>query len=126
MRTYIWEREGWPAFTWDANSLAAPLQDARYAQGYLAGRLKSLATDFRAEAGVEAMTEEIVRSSQIEGEKLNVAGVRSSIARRLGLDAPKPQRREAALGELMLDVTQGYRKPLTKARLCNLASAAVR
>ena len=83
---YIHERPRWPDFTWDLAALAEPLATVRYRQGLLFGRMSALGFYVRAEAGLTAMTMDVVKSSAIEGEKLDVAQVRSSLARRLGLE----------------------------------------
>jgi Fic family protein len=117
---YIHKLPNWPAFTWDANALAGPLATVRHKQGKLLGRMESLGFGLRAEASLTTLTTDVVRSSAIEGENLNPEEVRSSIARRLGLDAaglPKAGRDVEGIVELMLDATQNHRAPLTKQRL---------
>src|SRR5258708_2400257 len=83
---YIWERPDWPDLTWDSAHLAALLGQASREQGRLLGRMQDLGFDLRREAQLNTLTEHVVRSSEIEGEKLDSDQVRSSIARRLGMD----------------------------------------
>src|SRR5687767_2836141 len=93
--TYIHELSEWPTMTWDTGALAQALAAVRHKQGRLLGRMEYLGFELRAEASLSALTTEVVRSSAIEGERLDDREVRSSIARRLGLDAaglPVPDR----------------------------------
>ena len=83
---YIHERPDWPTFQWDIAKLAEQLAAIRHKQGLLLGRMNALGFSIRAEAGLETLTLDVVKSSAIEGESLNVAQVRSSLARRLGID----------------------------------------
>ena len=85
--TWIHERPEWPDFTWDDATVGALLADVRHKQGRHLGNLEALGFDLRTEARVSVLTNEVVRSSAIEGEHLDPAQVRSSIARQLGLDA---------------------------------------
>jgi len=117
---YIHEQTGWPEFTWDADSLASALAAVRHKQGRLLGRMESLGFDLRAEAGLAVLTSDVVKSSAIEGEKLDPEQVRSSIARRLGLSIaglPKAGREVEGVVEMMLDATRNFKKPLTTQRL---------
>jgi Fic family protein len=117
---YIHERTGWPGFRWDHEPISARLVDVRHRQGLLIGRMKGLGFQLRAEAVLNSLTEEVLKSSEIEGEALDRDQVRSSIARRLGLDIggllPADRNVEGVV-EMMLDATQGYDKPLTGRRL---------
>ena len=88
MKTYIHQRPEWPHFQWDSRILAGPLADLRHRQGRLLGRMESLGFSLRQEAELESLTLEVVKSSEIEGERLPADHVRSSIARRLGMDVP--------------------------------------
>lgn len=117
---FIHERKGWPEFTWDGDSLAGPLAAARHKQGRLLGRMEALGFDLRVEASLAVLTSDVVKSSAIEGETLNPREVRSSIARRLGLDPaglPKAGRDVEGVVEMMLDGTRRFDKPLTRKRL---------
>src|SRR5690348_6900977 len=116
MATYIHELEGWPHFRWDDRALAARLAAVRHRQGRLIGRMESLGFDLRADAVLETLTEDVVKSSEIEGAILDREQVRPSVARRLGMDiaALTPVDRDVeGVVEMMLDATQGYRAPLT-------------
>ncbi len=117
---YIHELEDWPAFSWDHNVLAEPLAAVRHRQGRLIGRMEGLGFDLRSEATLRTMTEEVVKSSEIEGENLDRNQVRSSIARRLGMDigglVPADRDVEGVV-EMMLDATQNHEKELTDERL---------
>ena len=117
---YVHETEGWPKLTWDGDTLATPLASVRHKQGRLLGKMESLGFDLRAEAGLIVLTNDVVTSSAIEGETLNPDEVRSSIARRLGLDVaglPRAGRDVEGIVEMMLNATGKFSEPLTKERL---------
>jgi Fic family protein len=117
---WIHEHDNWPDFTWDAKVLASKLADVRHQQGRLLGRMEGLGFDLRREASLETLTSDVVKSSAIEGEILNPEEVRSSIARRLGLDMAgfvPASRHVEGIVDMMLDATQKFSKPLTKDRL---------
>jgi Fic family protein len=120
MQVSIHDRPDWPHFKRDRDRLAAPLAAVRHHQGRLIGRMEALGFQLRAEAALYSLTEEVVKSSEIEGEQLDRGQVRSSIARRLGLDigalTPADRHVEGVV-EMMLDATQNYRAPLTEKRL---------
>ena len=100
MMTYIHELPDWPDFTWDTQALAQALSAVRHKQGKHLGKMEALGFDLRTEASVTALTSEIVKSSAIEGEQLDTNEVRSSIARKLGLDVaglPTPGRERILL-----------------------------
>jgi len=84
---YIHELQDWPKFRWDKDRLAEALASVRHRQGRLIGRMEALGFDLRQEAVLQTLTSDIVKTSEIEGEKLEAEQVRSSIARRLGMDA---------------------------------------
>src|ERR1700751_3035960 len=86
MSIYIHELRDWPTFTWDASKLARKLAAVRNHQGRLTGRMEELGFQLKKEANLEALTEEVTKSSEIEGEVLSREQVRSSLARRLGVD----------------------------------------
>jgi len=118
---FIHELAGWPKLTWDGGALYTSLAAVRHQQGILLGRMESLGFEPRTEAGLEVMTDEVVKSAGIEGESLDPGEVRSSIARRLGLDAAglaRPSRNVEGIVEMMLDATGRFDEPLTKQRLC--------
>jgi Fic family protein len=110
-RTYIHERKGWPGFHWDGARTAARLVDIRHRQGRLIGRIEGLGFQLREEAVLNTLTEDVLKSSEIEGETLDRDRVRSSIARRLGIDigglTPADRHVEGVV-ETILDATQRY------------------
>ncbi|MCA1324920.1 Fic family protein [Herbaspirillum sp. alder98] len=117
---YIWSDEAWPAWQYDLERLAHPLSEVALAQGILLGRLMDIGADQRDMASLTALTEDVVKTSAIEGETLNVASVRSSLARRLGVDigALTPADRHIdGVVEMILDATQNFDLPLTQERL---------
>jgi len=117
---YLHEAKGWPHFTWQVDSLVAPLSAVRYQQGLLLGKMHALGYPLQNEATLAALTEETVKSSAIEGAALNPESVRSSLARRMGLSvagAPPADRHIEGIVEMMLDATQNSTAPLTDERL---------
>lgn len=117
---WVHEHQNWPNFTWDMESLASKLADIRHRQGRLLGRMEGLDFELKCEASLSTLTNDVVKSSAIEGENLNPEEVRSSIARRLGIDIAGliPASRDVeGIVEMMLDATQQFFKPLTKDRL---------
>jgi len=117
---YIHERPEWPDLEWSAEKLSKSLAQVRHQQGRLLGRMESLGFQLQAEACLQTLTEEVVKSSEIEGEILDRNQVRSSIAQRLGIDigALTPAERQVeGVVELMLDATQKYDQALTAERL---------
>jgi Fic family protein len=120
MAKYIHESKDWPRFRWDQSDLARRLGAVRHIQGRLLGRMEALGFALRAEAVLRTLTEDVLKSSEIEGEVLARQQVRSSIARRLGMDigalAPKNRNVEGVV-EMMLDATQNFAAPLTAERL---------
>ncbi|HEX3863660.1 MAG TPA: Fic family protein [Stellaceae bacterium] len=117
---YIYDLPDWPKFHWDQMALAEPLAALRHRQGRLVGRMEALGFRLRSEAVLQTLTDDVLKSSEIEGEKLDHDQVRSSIARRLGMDigglTPADRSVEGVV-EMMLDATQKYDQPLTKERL---------
>lgn len=123
---YIYERDGWPRFAWDAALLAEPLAAIRHRQGRLIGSMEALGFNLRQEAVLQTLTADVLKSSEIEGEQLDAEQVRSSIARRLGMDvgALKPADRNVeGVVEMMLDATGRYDRPLTEDRLFDWQAA---
>lgn len=117
---YIHELQHWPRFDWDRDRLVIPLADVRHRQGRLIGHMEALGFNLRQEAVLQTLTTDVLKSSEIEGEKLDAEQVRSSIARRLGMDvgALKPADRNVeGIVEMMLDATRQYDQPLTAERL---------
>jgi len=120
MRNYIHHLKSWPRFHWNHGQVAELLAFARIEQGRLLGRMEHLGFPLRQEALLATLTEDVVKSSEIEGEKLNEEAVRSSVARRLGMDAgglDKIDRNIDGVVEMMLDATRHFDKPLTAERL---------
>ena len=117
---YIHERDDWPRLYWDQEGLANQLAAVRHRQGRLIGRMEALGFRLREEAVLSTLTQDVLKSSEIEGEILDIDQVRSSLARRLGLDigalTPADRHVEGVV-ELMLDATQKYEESLTEERL---------
>jgi len=117
---YIHELPHWTDLKWDNARLLPLLADVRHRQGRLLGRMERLGFQLRAEASLKTLTSDVVKSSAIEGEVLDAAQVRSSIARRLGLDfggIVKVSRDVEGVVEMMMDATRNYSEPLTEERL---------
>jgi Fic family protein len=117
---YIWEQLGWPQFTWNRERIAEPLAAVRHKQGILIGHMGALGFNLRQEAVLQTLTSDVLKSSEIEGERLDAEQVRSSIARRLGIDigALKPADRNVeGVVEMMLDATRPFNEPLSAERL---------
>jgi len=117
---YIHERQDWPEFRWDRERLAEPLAAVRHQQGRVIGHMEALGFQLRQEAVLQTLTADVIETSEIEGEKLDAEQVRSSLARRLGMDvgALKPADRDVeGVVEMMLDATRSYDSPLTAERL---------
>ena len=118
---YIHQRPTWPKLSWNSSKVLPLLAEVRHRQGRLLGSMESLGFDLRNEANLAALTADVIKSSAIEGETLNADQVRSSIARRLGLEFAgtiAASRDVEGFVEMMLDATQNYSDPLTKKRLC--------
>lgn len=117
---YIWELPDWPHFRWNAELLLNPLGKAHLKQGRLLGKMMQLGFELRLEAELLALTEEAVKSADIEGERLDPSSVRSSVARRLGVPGaaldPEDRRTEGMVA-MMLDATSQLDTPLTRERL---------
>ncbi len=117
---YIWQLPDWPRFHWDQERLAKVLAQAHHDQGRLLGRMEALGFPLRQEAVLRTLTQDVLKSSEIEGQMLDPDQVRSSIARRLGIDIGglKPADRDVeGVVEMMLDATRGYDRPLTEERI---------
>jgi Fic family protein len=117
---YIWQSRGWPRLHWDDSALAGLLANVSREQGRLLGKMEGLGFDLRTEAHLRTLTEDVVKSSEIEGEKLPPEQVRSSIARRLGLDLAglvPADRNVDGVVEMMFDATSQYEEALTEDRL---------
>lgn len=117
---YIWQAPEWPAMHYDLSALAAPLAEVSRAQGVLLGRLSDVGMALQERASLVALTDDVVKTSAIEGEQLDVLSVRSSVARRLGVDigALLPANRHVdGVVDMVLDATQRNQEPLTAERL---------
>ncbi len=117
---YIHERKEWPCFIWDEAGLSMFLAEARHEQGLLLGRMAALGFEMREEASVHILTQDAVNTAEIEGEILNPRSVRSSIARKLGLEdasAVPSDRNVDGLVEVLIDATKKYDLPLSEERL---------
>ena len=130
MPTYIHELQDWPHFRWTEKVLAGELATVRHHQGRLLGRMESLGFKLREEATLRTLTEEVVKSSEIEGEMLDQDQVRSSIARRLGMEAgaltATIDRNVEGIVDVILDATRNYDKSLTEDRLFSWHAALFR
>jgi Fic family protein len=119
-RTWIWQQADWPHLVWDNTALAPLLREVTQLQGRLLGQAGAINEAHSAKANIDALLQNIVQSSAIEGELLNVESVRSSLAKRLGIEEAgltAETAKTAGLAELLLDATQNYAAPLTLARL---------
>lgn len=117
---YNHQRHQWPDFTWEADTVLIPLTSVRHEQGRLVGRMESLGFNLREEAVLTTMTQDVLKTSEIEGEILNPDQVRSSIARKLGMDigALVPADRHVdGIVDMLLDATRNFEKPLSEDRL---------
>lgn len=117
---YIHQTESWPNFTWDSAPISAKLQKVNKAAGYLEGRLAAIGFDAMQHAAVEALTHDIVSSSEIEGVVLNSDQVRSSVARHLGVRITgdtEPSHYIEGVVEMMMDASARFAEPLTDDRL---------
>ncbi len=119
-RIYIWQNEDWHNFRWDSDAILEPLSRLSRLHGQLTGRMSMLGFNEKSQASLSAMTEELITSSEIEGVTLNPNSVRSSIARRLGIEDDGMLTEDhyvEGLVDVMLDAVKNCRKPLTDERL---------
>ncbi|MGV8134794.1 MAG: Fic family protein [Mangrovibacterium sp.] len=126
MKAFIHQKDNWPEFTWNSNDFLDLLSEARNLQGRLIGKMETLGFDLRNEAILDTLTLDVLKSSEIEGEFLNPDQVRSSIARRLGMEiagAVESDRSVEGVVEMMIDATQNCFAPLTVDRLFNWHAA---
>jgi Fic family protein len=124
--SYIWQTADWPNWRYDLSVLAGPMAQVSRAQGVLMGRLADVGMALRGQASLVTLTDDVVKTSEIEGEHLDVASVRSSIARRLGVDigALEPvDRHVEGVVEMVIDATSRPDMPLTRERLCGWHAA---
>ncbi len=120
MVVFIHQLRDWPRFTWDAERLASLQAEARFEQGKILGQMQKLGFDLQASASLDNLSLDLLKSGEIEGDLLDPAEVRSSLALRLGLAYDPeliPGRRVEAIAELMLDATRNFDQPLTADRL---------
>jgi Fic family protein len=119
-KRYVWQRNDWPHWVYDHKRLAPLLAQLHLKQGYLLGRMHDLGLDLRNQATLRILTEDVLKTSEIEGETLKLDSVRSSIARRLGVDigalAPADRHVDGVV-DMALDATRGHNIPLTTERL---------
>jgi len=126
MKVYIHQQNEWPTFSWDNEQILLSLGTVRNMQGKIMGRMESLGFDLRKEAELDTLTQDVLKSTEIEGELLNPDQVRSSIARRLGLEisgSVESDRNVDGMVDMMMDAMQHFDKPLTTDRLFNWHSA---
>lgn len=123
---YIWQQEDWPRFGWDDARLSYQLGRVRSLQGKLVGKMSALGFDLKNSAMLDALTADVTKSSEIEGEILDAAQVRSSVARHLGIEIeglPQADRYVDGVVQVMIDATQNYKQPLTAERLFDWRAA---
>ena len=119
---YIYELQNWPKFNWNDEKLANLLSEVSFLHGNILGKMKALGFDFQQEAVLQNLTDEITKSSEIEGELLNTEQVRSSIARRLNINNTNPvssNHHIDGIVEMMINATHNYNDELTLDRLCS-------
>lgn len=115
---WIWQQRNWPSFTWDVERLAPLVRSCTQTQGRLLGMISASGTGASEQSELDALLQNVITSSAIEGEQLNVGSVRSSLAKRLGMASDeRVTPRSEGLAELMLDATQHHQTPLTSERL---------
>ncbi len=117
---YIHQDPNWPAFAWDKAKLADLLSEVRHLQGRLVGRMEALGFNLKEQATLRILTEDVATTSAIEGELLDLGQVRSSLARRMGIDVgalPPVDRNVEGIVEVMLDATRNFQEPLAAERL---------
>lgn len=117
---YIYQQKNWPNFSWDINQIAFLLTSVRHKQGKLTGRMMSLGFDLQNEAMLETITQDVLKTSEIEGEHFNTDQVRSSVAQKLGMDiggSIPADRHVEGVVDMLLDATQHYERHLDDERL---------
>ncbi len=120
MATYIYQYPNWPHFTWRRAELEVVFGEVRHLQGKIIGQMQAVGFSAKAEASLANLTLDVIKSSEIEGEKLNLAQVRSSIARKLGIDVGglvRSTRHIDGVVDMMLDATLQHEKPMSHERL---------
>jgi Fic family protein len=117
---YIYQNSKWPEFYWNQEKVFSALSKVKLAQGHLLGKMESLGFRLQEEAVLDVLTQDVLKSSEIEGKILDLAEVRSSIAKHLGLNITSSvhaSRDVDGIVEMMLDATQRYKDRLTKKRI---------
>ena len=120
MAKYIYEYSNWTNFTWDDAVIYPLLSEVRFMQGQVLGKIQSLGFSLQEQTALNTITDDVIKSSEIEGERLNYDQVRSSVARRLGIEAAglvESDRYVEGVVEMMLDATQRYSTKLDDERL---------
>ncbi|MFZ5952481.1 MAG: Fic family protein [Candidatus Rifleibacteriota bacterium] len=120
MAKYIYQNPDWPNFFWDSEKLLTLLTEVRNRQGRIVGKMSALGFELKNQANLEILTQDVLNSNEIEGETLDKNQVRSSIARRLGLEVSglvASDRNVDSVVEVMIDATKNFDKPLTKERV---------
>lgn len=123
---YIWQYPEWPDFKWDVSKLVTTLSEVRNREGVIKGMMSGLGFNIQSRTALDTMTEDVLRSNEIEGVILNSARVRSSIARHLGIDTsglPQPDHYTEGVVQVMMDAVRNSDKPLTHERLFNWHAA---
>ena len=123
---YIWQYPEWPSFTWNDSRLISLLSEVRNLEGKIQGMMGGLGFDVQSMTALNVMTEDVLRSNEIEGVILNSDKVRSSIARHLGIDTaglPQPDHYTEGVVQIMMDAVTNCNKPLTPERLFNWHAA---
>ncbi|MFI3262493.1 MAG: Fic family protein [Rikenellaceae bacterium] len=120
MAKYIYEYSSWPSFSWDESLVSPLLSEVRFLQGQVLGKIQTLGFSVQEQTALNTITDDVIKSSEIEGEKLNYDQVRSFVARRLGIETAglvESDRYVEGVVEMMLDATQNYKSPLDNERL---------
>ena len=122
LKPYIHQKENWPNFEWEDKSLIDLLSEVRNLQGKIVGKMEALGIHLRNEAVLETLTLDVLKSTEIEGEILDIEQVRSSLAKRLGIEIENSvysERNVDGIVNMLIDATQNYTNHLTKERLCD-------
>jgi Fic family protein len=123
---YVYQRRDWPNFNWDLDAISASLGKVRHLQGRLIGKMEAFGFDVKANAVLNTLTLEVIKSNEIEGEILDQEQVRSSIAKKLEMDVAglvPADRNVEGVVEMLLDATQNYQSQLTQERMFGWHSA---
>jgi len=123
---YIHQQHHWPDFYWNREKLAFLLAEVRHLQGRLLGRMDALGFALREEAGLKILTEDVLKTSEIEGATFNREQVRSAVARRMGIDRGESamiDRNAEGIVDVLLDASRNYQQPLNQERLCSWHAA---